>query len=103
MFTDAYAVIPADTQRDIVTSFLPGWDGTRAWILARPLSGFAETFAQYAVEVAPGDAEAFAAAVPSAARIGTVTDTQNDRADVAVGSVRLSFDDIARAWVGGNA
>ncbi|MEO0402415.1 MAG: bifunctional allantoicase/(S)-ureidoglycine aminohydrolase [Pseudomonadota bacterium] len=51
IFTDAYAVIPAVTQRDIVTSFLPGWTGARTWILARPLSGFAETFAQYAVEL----------------------------------------------------
>lgn len=54
MFTEAYAFIPADTMRDIVTSMLPGWDKTRAWIIARPLTGFAETFAQYAVEVAPG-------------------------------------------------
>ena len=54
IFTDAYAVLPAVTQRDIVTSLLPGWTDTRAWILARPLSGFAETFAQYAVELAPG-------------------------------------------------
>lgn len=54
IFTEAYAVLPAATQRDIVTSFLPGWTGTRAWILARPLSGFAETFAQYAVEIDPG-------------------------------------------------
>lgn len=53
VFTQAYAVIPAVTQRDIVTSFLPGWVNTRAWILARPLSGFAETFAQYAIELAP--------------------------------------------------
>ena len=53
VFTDAYAVLPANTQRDIVTSFLPGWVGARAWILARPLSGFAETFAQYALELAP--------------------------------------------------
>lgn len=54
IFTEAYAVLPANTQRDIVTSFLPGWNGMRMWILARPLSGFAETFAQYAVELAPG-------------------------------------------------
>ena len=40
--------------RDIVTSYLPHWDGTRAWIIARPLSGFAETFSQYIMEVAPG-------------------------------------------------
>ncbi|WP_323784021.1 bifunctional allantoicase/(S)-ureidoglycine aminohydrolase [Thalassovita sp.] len=54
IFTDAYAFIPAITMRDIVTSLLPGWENTRAWIIARPLSGFAETFAQYAVELAPG-------------------------------------------------
>ena len=54
IFTQAYAVIPAITQRDIVTSFLPGWTGMRMWVLARPLSGFAETFSQYAVELSPG-------------------------------------------------
>ena len=54
VFTPAYAFIPAATQRDIVTSMFPGWLGHRAWILARPLSGFAETFAQYAVELRPG-------------------------------------------------
>ncbi len=54
MFKTAYAVIPRGVMRDIVTSRLPHWSGTRAWILARPMTGFAETFAQYAVEVAPG-------------------------------------------------
>ena len=54
MFTDAYAVIPRGTMRDIVTSALPFWDDTRLWVLARPLSGFAETFSQYIMEVAPG-------------------------------------------------
>ena len=54
VFTKAYAVIPKGVMRDIVTSALPGWHDTRVWILARPLSGFAETFAQYIVEVAPG-------------------------------------------------
>lgn len=58
IFTEAYAVLPAKTQRDIVTSFFPGWLGMRAWILARPLSGFAETFAQYAVELEPGGGSA---------------------------------------------
>jgi (S)-ureidoglycine aminohydrolase len=53
-FTDAYAVLPRGTMRDIVTSVLPFWDRTRAWIIARPLSGFAETFSQYVVEVSPG-------------------------------------------------
>ena len=54
VFTEAYAVIPKGVMRDIVTSNLPFWDKTRAWIIARPLSGFAETFAQYVMEVAPG-------------------------------------------------
>ncbi|MBS0486357.1 MAG: cupin domain-containing protein, partial [Proteobacteria bacterium] len=53
-FTTAYALIPRGVMRDIVTSNLPHWTNTRAWILARPLSGFAETFAQYAVEVESG-------------------------------------------------
>ena len=54
VFTEAYAVLPRGTMRDIVTSALPFWDDTRLWIIARPLSGFAETFSQYIVEVAPG-------------------------------------------------
>ncbi|GJE17015.1 bifunctional allantoicase/(S)-ureidoglycine aminohydrolase [Methylobacterium marchantiae] len=54
VFTEAYAVIPKGVMSDIVTSVLPFWDGTRAWILSRPLSGFSETFAQYLMEVAPG-------------------------------------------------
>jgi (S)-ureidoglycine aminohydrolase len=58
VFTDAYAVIPSSVQRDIVTSFLPGWSNTRAWVLARPLSGFAETFSQYALELSPGGGSA---------------------------------------------
>ena len=54
VFTEAYAVIPKGVMSDIVTSFLPHWSGTRAWIIARPLSGFAETFSQYVMEVSPG-------------------------------------------------
>jgi len=54
VFTEAYAVIPRGVMRDIVTSYFPHWEQTRAWILARPLTGFAETFAQYIMEVAPG-------------------------------------------------
>ncbi|MBN8294338.1 (S)-ureidoglycine aminohydrolase [Rhodobacter sp. NTK016B] len=53
VFTDAYAVIPRGVMRDIVTSYLPGWEKTHAWILARPLSGFAETFAQYILLIDP--------------------------------------------------
>ena len=54
VFTEAYAVIPKGVMRDIVTSRLPFWENTRAWVLARPLSGFAETFSQYIMEVGPG-------------------------------------------------
>ncbi|MWJ27899.1 (S)-ureidoglycine aminohydrolase [Halomonas sp. ZH2S] len=53
VFTEAYAVIPKGVMRDIVTSNLPFWDKTRLWVLSRPLSGFAETFSQYIMEVAP--------------------------------------------------
>ena len=54
VFTEAYAVIPKGVMQDIVTSCFPFWDKTRAWILARPLSGFAETFSQYVMEVESG-------------------------------------------------
>ncbi len=53
VFTEAYAVLPRGTMRDIVTSYLPFWTNTRLWVIARPLSGFAETFSQYIVEVGP--------------------------------------------------
>ncbi|MGR3344057.1 MAG: bifunctional allantoicase/(S)-ureidoglycine aminohydrolase [Paracoccaceae bacterium] len=58
VFAQSYVVIPAGVMSDIVTSLLPLWADTRAWILARPLSGFAETFAQLIVEVAPGGGSA---------------------------------------------
>lgn len=54
VFTDAYAFIPRGVFSDIVTSLLPGWRGTKLWLIARPMSGFSETFSQYVVEVAPG-------------------------------------------------
>ncbi len=54
VFKDAYAVIPRGVMRDIVTSYLPFWEKTRLWVLARPLTGFAETFSQYVMEVQPG-------------------------------------------------
>lgn len=54
LVTEAYTVIPRGVLRDIVTSNLPGWNGTRAWILAKPIQGFSTTFAQYVVEVSPG-------------------------------------------------
>ncbi|WP_322990748.1 bifunctional allantoicase/(S)-ureidoglycine aminohydrolase [Hoeflea sp.] len=54
VFTEAYAVIPKGVMSDIVTSYLPNWEGTRLWIIARPMSGFAETFSHDIMEVAPG-------------------------------------------------
>ena len=53
VFTESYAVIPRRVMRDIVTSNLPFWERTRAFVLARPLSGFAETFSWYLMEVQP--------------------------------------------------
>ena len=52
-FTEAYAVLPRRTLSDITASHLPGWAGMRMWVLARPLSGFAETFSWYAVALNP--------------------------------------------------
>ena len=54
VFTSAYAFIPKGCFSDIVTSSLPGWARTKLWLIARPMSGFAETFSQYVMEVAPG-------------------------------------------------
>ncbi len=58
VFTEAYAVIPKGVMRDIVTSRLPFWEKTRCWVIARPLTGFAETFSQYIMEVEPGGGSA---------------------------------------------
>ncbi|HEY9038980.1 MAG TPA: bifunctional allantoicase/(S)-ureidoglycine aminohydrolase [Roseovarius sp.] len=54
VFSEAYAVIPKGASRDIVVSLLPFWRDARFWVLARPLSGFAETFSHYIAEVQPG-------------------------------------------------
>ena len=54
VFTNSYAVLPKGTMRDITCSYLPFWNGMRMWVLARPLSGFAETFSHYIVELAAG-------------------------------------------------
>jgi (S)-ureidoglycine aminohydrolase len=53
IFTDAYCVIPRGCFSDIVASLLPGWTNTRMWLIARPMSGFSETFSQYVMEVGP--------------------------------------------------
>ncbi|WP_437582509.1 bifunctional allantoicase/(S)-ureidoglycine aminohydrolase [Paramicrobacterium sp. CJ85] len=52
--TEAYTVIPRGVLRDIVTSNLPEWTNTRAWVLAKPIAGFSTTFAQLIVEVGAG-------------------------------------------------
>ena len=54
VFTGSYCVIPKACFSDIVTSLLPGWRSTRLWLIARPMSGFAETFSQYVMEVQSG-------------------------------------------------
>lgn len=54
VFTEAYAFIPKGCFSDIVVSYLPGWEKTRLWLIARPMSGFSETFSQYVMEVQPG-------------------------------------------------
>lgn len=53
-FTTAYALIPGGTVRDITASLLPGWREARAWIIARPMTGFAETFCQMLMDLRPG-------------------------------------------------
>ncbi len=87
VFTDAYAVIPKDTMRDIVTSALPFWTDTRLWVLARPLSGFAETFSYYLMEVAPGGGSDQPESDPTAEAI----------IFVAEGAARLSIDGNSHA------
>ena len=54
IFTTAYAFIPKGCFSDILTSCLPGWRHTKLWLIARPMSGFSETFSQYVMEVQPG-------------------------------------------------
>lgn len=54
VFKEAYAFIPRRCAKDITSSFFPHWEETRGWVLARPLTGFAETFSQVAMEVGPG-------------------------------------------------
>ena len=54
VITAAYTFIPRGVLRDIVTSRFPYWRGTRAWVLSRPVAGFATTFSQAIVEIEPG-------------------------------------------------
>ena len=92
VFTEAYAVIPKGTLTDIVTSLLPHWDKTRCWVLSRPLSGFAETFSQYIVEVSPGGGSSNPEADPSAEAVlfvvegGATLEVQNRKFELIPGS-----------------
>jgi len=54
IFTESYAIIPKKVLTDIVISYLPFWNDMRMWVIARPLSGFSETFSQYIVDLSPG-------------------------------------------------
>ena len=53
VFTTGYAVIPKGVLTDIVASQLPFWNNTKLWVLARPLTGFAESFSHYLMQVEP--------------------------------------------------
>ena len=53
-FTPSYLVIDKHALSDITTSFLPSWNKTRLWVLARPMTGFSESFSHYIMEVAAG-------------------------------------------------
>jgi len=86
VFTEAYAFIPRGVMRDIVTSYLPHWEKTRAWIIARPLSGFSETFSQYIVEVEPGGGSARPEPDPQAEGVIFVVD----------GEASIEIDGLAR-------
>ncbi len=74
VFTDAYCVIPRACFSDIVTSALPGWTATRLWLVARPMSGFSETFSQYVMEVGPGGGSTAPEPDPGAQGVVFVTD-----------------------------
>ncbi len=54
IFKEAYIFIPRGCIRDIVVSFFPGWTNTRSWVLAKPLTGFTETFSYYLMELSEG-------------------------------------------------
>ncbi len=54
MFTESFAFIPKGCFSDIVTSYLPHWTGTKLWLIARPMTGFSETFSQYVMQVEAG-------------------------------------------------
>jgi (S)-ureidoglycine aminohydrolase len=106
VLTEAYAVLPRGTMRDIVTSRLPHWRDTRLWVIARPLSGFAETFSWYVAEVAPGGGSDRPDDEPDAESVlfvvdGTATLVVDD-ATHALGAGSYAFLPPGRAWTLGN-
>ena len=90
-FTEAWALIPADVMRDIVTSNLPHWSGARAWVLARPMTGFSESFAHYLMEVAAGGGSRAPEPDPNAEAVLFVTG----------GTIQLTLDGTAWALTAG--
>ena len=78
VFKEAYVFIPKGVLTDIVTSKFPNWLNTRAWILAKPLSGFAQTFSQYIMEVSPNGGSTSPDPEPNAESILFVTDGELD-------------------------
>ena len=96
VFTESYAVIPQGTMRDITTSALPHWDGTRLWVIARPMTGFAETFSHYVMEVQPGGGSD--APEPDAAAQGALFVTQG-RARLAVEGAEHALEAGAYAYI----
>lgn len=54
VFTESYLLIDRNAFSDITASYFPHWHKARAWIIARPLSGFAESFSHYILDIAPG-------------------------------------------------
>ncbi len=74
IFTDAYCLIPRGCFSSILTSSLPGWTRTHLWLIARPMTGFSETFSQYVMEVAPGGGSDAPDPEPHAQSVIFVTD-----------------------------
>ena len=92
VFKDAYALIPKGVMTDIVTSHLPFWEDARAWILARPLSGFAETFSYYIMQVEAGGGSDRPETEPDAQAVLFVVD----------GSIRLTLNGSDHALSSGS-
>ena len=78
IFKEAYVFIPKGVITDMVSSRFPNWLNTRAWVLAKPMSGFAQTFSQYIMEVSPKGGSVEPDPEPNAESILFVTDGELD-------------------------